>query len=300
MVDLAIFDEQLRQSFADLLIEGEQVERIGPLTCISGAARGGFVGYRDLAGVEGAELDALIERCIAWYAERRERFEWKLYGHDRPPELAHRLEAAGFVPEERETVEIALTASIAGDPELPAGVALRQVRERADLDRIARFEGEIWGTDRDGLGDMLEGRLAAAPDSLAIAVVESGAEIVCAGWVSFAIGTDFASLWGGSTLPRLAATRNLPRHGRLPGEPRRNARVPLPAGRRFRPQPPDPGTARLRAGDDNDALHLVTPRSIGKPRDVAKTDRSCGHDLHLASWPRDQAARLPDHPPGRP
>ena len=202
MVDLAVFDEQLRESFADLLIEGEQVERIGPLICISGAARGGFVGYRDLAGVEGAELDALIERCIALYAERRERFEWKLYGHDRPPELAHRLEAAGFVPEERETVEIALAASIAGDPELPADVGLRQVSERADLDRIARFEGEIWGSDRDGLADMLEGRLAAAPDSLAVAVVESGAEIVCAGWVSFATGTDFASLWGGSTLPR--------------------------------------------------------------------------------------------------
>ena len=123
VVDLSVFDEQLRESFADLLIEGEQVERIGPPICISGAARGGFVGYRDLAGVEGAELDALIERCIALYAERRERFEWKLYGHDRPPELADRLEAAGFVPEERETVEIALAASIAGDPELPAELA---------------------------------------------------------------------------------------------------------------------------------------------------------------------------------
>ena len=201
VVDLAVFDEQLRDSFADLLIEGEQVERIGPLICVSGALRGGFVGYRDLAGVEGAELDALIERCIARYAKRRERFEWKLYGHDRPADLADRLEAAGFVAEERETVEIALAASIAGDPELPAGVALRRVSARADLDRIARFEGEIWGTDRDGLADRLAGQLAAAPDSLAIAVVESGAEIVCAGWVRFVIGTDFASLWGGSTLP---------------------------------------------------------------------------------------------------
>jgi GNAT superfamily N-acetyltransferase len=48
---------------------------------------------------------------------------------------------------------------------------------------------------------MLEGEQAADPESLRIAVVESGEEIVCAGWVRFAIGTDFASLWGGATTP---------------------------------------------------------------------------------------------------
>ncbi len=201
MIDLAVFDEQLRESFADLVVEGEQIERIGPLVCVLGAAGGGFVGYRNLAGIEGTELDALIARCVALYADRGERFEWKLYGHDRPPDLARRLEAAGFVAEERETVEIALAASIAGDPELPEGVALRQVSERTDLDRIARFEEMISGDDHGWLADMLEGEQTADPESLTIAVVETDDEIVCAGWVRFALGTDFASLWGGSTLP---------------------------------------------------------------------------------------------------
>ena len=201
MIDLAVFDEQLREMSASLLIEGEQLERIGPLVCVFGAAGGGYVGYRNLAGIEGTELDALIARCIARYADRGERFEWKLYGHDRPPDLAGRLEAAGFVPEERETVEIALAASNAGDPELPEGVALRLVSERADLDRIALFEEAIWPDDRGWLADMLEGEQTASPESLAIAVAEAGEEIVCAGWVRFVLGTDFATLWGGSTLP---------------------------------------------------------------------------------------------------
>jgi GNAT superfamily N-acetyltransferase len=201
MIDLTVFDEQLRESFVGLLIEGEQIERIGPLVCVFGAPSGGYVGYANLAGLEGAALDALIARCIALYADRGERFEWKLYGHDQPPDLAQRLEAAGFVPEARETVEIALAALIAGDPELPAGVTLRQVSERADLDRIAQFEGAISGDERGWLADMLEGEQTASPKSLTIAVVEAGEEIVCAGWVRFVPGTEFASLWGGSTLP---------------------------------------------------------------------------------------------------
>jgi hypothetical protein len=201
VIDLATFDAQVRESFADLRIEGEQIERIGPLICVVGGAGGGFVGYRDLAGAEGSDLDALIARCVALFASRGERFEWKLYGHDRPSDLAERLEAAGFVPEERETVEIALAPAIARAPEPPEGVALRWVNERVDLDRIARFEEAIWDSDRGWLADMLEGELTADPESLAIAVAESGGEIVCAGWVRFVRGTGFASLWGGSTLP---------------------------------------------------------------------------------------------------
>jgi len=201
VIELAVFDEQLREPFVDLLVEGEQIERIGPLVCVLGAAGGGFVGYRNLAGLEGAELDALIARCVALYADRGERFEWKLYGHDQPADLAQRLESAGLVPEERETVVIAPAASIASDPALPEGVTLRQVSERADLDRIARFEGTISGGDHGWLADMLEGDQTASPESLTITVVEAGEEIVCAGWVRFATGTDFASLWGGATMP---------------------------------------------------------------------------------------------------
>lgn len=197
---LDAFDAQLRGTLPYPLVEGEQVERIGPLLCLVGGPAGGFVDYRDLAGLDGAELGELIARCVGFFAARGERFEWKLYGHDRPADLAERLVAAGFVPEERETVVIAPVESIAGEPVLPAGVALREVTERADFDRIAAFEGTVWNDDRTSLADMLAGERSVDPDSLAIVVVEAEAAIVCTGWVRFTRGTDFASLWGGSTL----------------------------------------------------------------------------------------------------
>ena len=49
--------------------------------------------------------------------------------------------------------------------------------------------------------DALESERAADPAAITIVVAEAGAEVVCAAWVRFAEGTDFASLWGGGTLP---------------------------------------------------------------------------------------------------
>jgi ribosomal protein S18 acetylase RimI-like enzyme len=198
----AAFDEQLRGRIPDPLPAGAEAEREGPLILLHGLDGGGFVDYRDLGGLEGEALDGLIRRCIGSFADRGEPFEWKVFGHDLPADLPERLEAAGFIPEERETVVIAEAAGIAGEPQLPDGVVLHEVEARADFDRIARFAESIWGDgDRTWLADMLASERAADPDSLTVRVVEADGEIVCAGWVRFAAGTDFASLWGGGTAP---------------------------------------------------------------------------------------------------
>jgi GNAT superfamily N-acetyltransferase len=196
----AIFDRQCRGTVPDLPA-GASVERMGPLVCLHGFDGGGFVDYRDLGGLDGTKLDELVSRCVQSFAERGEQFEWKVFGHDLPADLTERLVAAGFVPEERETVVIAGAAEVAGEPRLPDGVLLREVVAREDLDRIARFEESIWHDERLWLADMLESERAVDPDALTIVVAEAAGEIVCAGWVRFTAGTDFASLWGGGTAP---------------------------------------------------------------------------------------------------
>jgi GNAT superfamily N-acetyltransferase len=198
---LAAYEAQLRSRVPAPLPDGVEVERDGPLVRFFGLPGGGFVGYRDLGGLEGAELDALIARQVAVFAERGDRFEWKLHRHDRPADLPQRLLAAGFVPEETETVVIARVADIAGSPSLPEGVLLREVGDRADLDRIGALESSIWSDDQSWLADGLDGERAADPEALSIVVVESESELVCAGWVRFERGTEFATLWGGGTLP---------------------------------------------------------------------------------------------------
>ena len=198
---LAAYDAQLRGRAPDPLTERVGVERDGPLIRLD-FPEGGFVGYRDLGGLEGAELDDLIARQVEVFAERGKRFEWKLHGHDLPADLPERLRAAGFVPEEEETVLIGPVAHAGGEPRLPDGVALREVSARADLDRIAAMEDAIWGgDDRGWLADMLETEHAADPNALTIVVAEADDVVVSAGWVRFQRGTEFATLWGGGTLP---------------------------------------------------------------------------------------------------
>jgi hypothetical protein len=146
----------------------------------TGSGHGGFVSYRD----------------------RGEPFEWKLHGHDRPADLAARLVSMGFAPKDQETVLIAPVSVIAGEVPMPDGVTLREVSERADLDRIGAMEEAIWRDDRAGwLPDSLQAERAVDSEAMTIVVAEAAGNVVCAGWVRFVPGTDFATLWGGGTLP---------------------------------------------------------------------------------------------------
>jgi GNAT superfamily N-acetyltransferase len=198
---VATYDSQLRTHVSDRLPRGVRVERDGPLLRFLGVANRGFIVYRDLGGLQGADLDALIARQVGVFADRGERFEWKLHGHDRPTDLPQRLREARFVPDDEEAVVIAPVTEIARRPRLPEGVSLRNATRRRDLDRIAALEEAIWEDDHGWLADALEAELDADPDALAIVVAETGDAIVSAGWVRFERGTDFATMWGGATLP---------------------------------------------------------------------------------------------------
>jgi GNAT superfamily N-acetyltransferase len=197
---LGAYDAQLRAHVHDRLPDSVRVERDGPLLRTVDFGDRGMVDYRDLAGLDGGELDALIARQVRIFAERGEPVEWKLHGHDRPADLAERLRAAGFVPEDMETVLIAPVSAIAVGASVPDGVVVREVSGSADLGRIAQMEEAVWQEDHGWIDDLGKER-AADPDGLRIVVAEAGDVVVCAGWIRFPSGTEFATLWGGATLP---------------------------------------------------------------------------------------------------
>jgi len=200
---LAAYDAQVRDRIPDPLPRGATVERDGPLVRFFGLAGRGFVVYRDLGGLEGRDLDELIARQVRVFAERGERFEWKLHGHDLPGDLPQRLGEAGFVPEDTETIVIARVTDVAGEAQLPDGVSMREVTSRTDFERIAALEQAVWGEEdqRNWLVEMLESERAVDPGALTIVVAEAAATVVCAAWIRFERDTEFATLWGGATLP---------------------------------------------------------------------------------------------------
>jgi GNAT superfamily N-acetyltransferase len=97
-------------------------------------------------------------------------------------------------------VVIAETERVASEPVLPDGVILRQVHLRRDLELIAEMETEVWGEDFSWMADDLQGRISADPHGIVVLVAEVDDCVVAAAWLVFRPGTDFACLWGGSTL----------------------------------------------------------------------------------------------------
>jgi GNAT superfamily N-acetyltransferase len=196
------YDPQLRAHVHDRHPDSVRVERDGPLVRTGGFGNRGFVEYRDLAGLDGDELDTLIARQVQVFAERGESLEWKLHGHDRPADLPDRLPAAGLVPEDTETVVIGRVDAVAAEPSLPHGVVIREAREPGDFARIAQLVESIWQNDHSWgwLDDLAEER-SADPEGLRIFVAEAGGLTVCAGWMRFPSDTEFVTFWGGLTLP---------------------------------------------------------------------------------------------------
>lgn len=195
---LAEFDAQARPVPPDPP-PGVRYETDGPVLRVVGEERGFISAPRD-TGLRGADLDRLITRQRDYFAARGEAVEWKTYGHDEPADLPGRLRAAGFVPEDPETVVVALTTAIAAEPVLPEGVVLRQVTADEDMYRIGAMESEVWHTDRDWAASRLIREVAAAPDGYIVLTAEAGGRVVAAGWLEMRPGAEFAGLWGGATL----------------------------------------------------------------------------------------------------
>lgn len=200
---LRAYDAQLRGRVPERLPAGESVERDGPvLRFHGGPGAQGWVVYRDLGGLGGDELDELIARQVEFFRGRGERFEWKYHSHDLPADLPERLLAHGFVTEPTETIVIARVADIVAEPQLPDGIVLREVIERAAFERIAGMESRVWRDDKhEWLPDMLESERTVDPDSLTVVVAEAADTVVCAAWIRYEGDTEFGTLWGGATLP---------------------------------------------------------------------------------------------------
>ncbi|PJJ72238.1 acetyltransferase (GNAT) family protein [Diaminobutyricimonas aerilata] len=196
---LDLFDRRVRGDL-DAMADGAPAERDGPVVRVTFPGSG-FIGTPADTGYRGARLDALIARQREHFAARGLPVEWKTYGYDRPHDLTERLRAAGFVPEEQETLLVAPTATLAGLPTEVDGVVFRETTDAADLAAIGRLHTEVWNADWSWIADDLAGRIVAGADRIRILLAEADGMLVSAAWLVMRPAAPFAGLWGGSTLP---------------------------------------------------------------------------------------------------
>ena len=195
----AAFDAEVRRS-ARPDGSGARIEADGLVVRWVAASGRGWSGIA-WSGLGHADADAVIADQMAYFGARGEKFEWKLYDYDQPPDLGRRLMAAGFSVGGEESLMVAEVATAPTRVTLPPGVRLLPVTDEAGLDRLADVHERVFGTDSSRLRRSLAAQLRQCPDELTMVLAMAGDQPVCSARIEFLPGTSFASLWGGGTLP---------------------------------------------------------------------------------------------------
>lgn len=200
---LAVYDEHLRG--AGEVASATRSTTHGPLW-LARFGRHGLVTYRSLAGLDGEQVDALVARAAAYFAADAEveEWEWKTRSHDEPTDLPRRLEAAGLVAEEVETIMLGEAAALAAmEVVLPDGVEVRRVDVGPDretwLARAAALQRGIFGqgpTDAEVVARFADaGRDGIGRSGMWVAA--RGEQVLAAGRLEVVADTPCAGLWGG-------------------------------------------------------------------------------------------------------
>ena len=195
---LAAYDEQIRRH-PEVQVPGVVVEREGGVVRVLAAEDG-------LRGVMFTDLDedtadAAIAAQLERFATVPGEWEWKHHSHDRPADLSERLVRAGFVAEPAETLMVAEVAALDLDVAPPDGVTLVVVDDAAGVDALVEVHDTVFGGDHSSIGRHVAAHLQDDPPSVVGVLAVADGVPVSAGRVELTRGTDFASLWGGGTLP---------------------------------------------------------------------------------------------------
>lgn len=211
---LAVFDSQLRFDSTDPMSERQAVPPAAPRVVrhvpLDPEARWGWVIWSNLTE---ANADQAIAEEVAYFEARRQHFEWKLFGYDEPADLGERLVRQGFQREERESVMVLDLQSDAGSllvtglaGAAPSGndhrVEVRRINDPADLRQVVEIEDAVWNESHAWIMDELRLELVLPGEPLLMYLAYAGGVPASAAWIRFQKGTDFASLFGGSTLPQ--------------------------------------------------------------------------------------------------
>lgn len=156
-----------------------------------------FVSY---AWIDESNADTVIRQEIDYFTALGHTFEWNVYDHDAPADLRERLAAHGFEILEDEAIMVldvqALPAALRG--EIPP--TIRQITQPEQINDILRVQRTVWDEDFDWLADELAESLTQRPEHLTVYAAYVDNAPVSSAWIRYTPNSQFASLWGGSTL----------------------------------------------------------------------------------------------------
>ena len=196
---LALYDREMR---IELRLPGMTYEPSGRI--LRDISPGGDAGFIDYADLDESCAEAEIDAQVAWFDSRGMPFTWKVFDHDRPPDLRQRLAARGFRLDAPNALMILDTRAAPPVSALDKAAALpgivQRVADAAGVEAIVRLEEEVWQAPRDWLRQRLLHQLQTQPERLSLFAVLVDGRTVSAAWLYTYPPAQFASLLGGATL----------------------------------------------------------------------------------------------------
>jgi GNAT superfamily N-acetyltransferase len=163
---------------------------------ISGIGEGAVI-YSQLNEIN---VEEIIREQVDYFENIGQDFEWKVYDYDRPSDLKERLAANGFIVEEAEAI---MVLDLEEAPEFlwqPVHQQVQQILNPEKISDVITIEQRVWDEDFSSLGQYLAETLRQSPEQLSIYVAYVAEQPASAAWVFFSDYSQFASLWGGSTV----------------------------------------------------------------------------------------------------
>ena len=151
--------------------------------------------------LQGKNIKEIIKKEIGYFSALGLDFEWKAYGHDRPEGLNTLLADMGFeveVPDSVMVFDLMDSNELIDSPLVPG---IRRLTTADEIEQAMGMQELVWEDDMTHIANYLKLQLEQYPDQISIFAAFEMDKPVSNGWITFHPGSEFAGLWGGTTLP---------------------------------------------------------------------------------------------------
>ncbi len=195
---LAVFDREQRVGLEAYGFRREVTSAVVRHVPEPGFGGEGFISYSRL---DDRSADEVIREQIGYFSALALDFEWKAYDHDPPPDLLQRLATHGFECEEPEALCVLDLEDAPPGLWQPVTQEVQRILDPASLEDVTAVHDQVWGESHPWLVSQLAKEMNEDGDHISVYAVYSGGVPVSSAWIRFHPPSQFASLWGGSTLP---------------------------------------------------------------------------------------------------